>query len=730
VSGASEVKKNLIPHKMKMRTQLFKVCMMELLGSMRFAISLLILICIASAIGTVVGQSQSWVNYVNQFGVFWASFFEKLGVFQIYNAPWFIGIMAFLVLSTSLCVYRNTPKMIKEMRVFRENIRENSLRAFAHRWEGRFSDAPEALLSVITEWLEHKGFKVKRSIRNNGIMLAAKSGSANRFGYIATHLSIIVICIGGLLDSGVPLQVLVWATGKMPVNGDLISHAIPEQSRLDQSNPSYRGSLLLPEGESSRVAVLNMDDGLLVQDLPFELTLKEFRIDFYSTGMPKLFASDVQVLDLETQEIFEATIEVNKPLIYKGVTVYQSSFDDGGTKLKLKGIPLTGARDYRFDLDGVVGGQRDLKSLNNEVVAELNAPFKIEFTGFKSINVEALPVENTVQGSVDNLELGNSDALSPFKTSLASVLGPGVKKDTKTKFVNVGPSVNYKLRDPAGQAREFHNYMLPISLEGGRYYLAGVRDTPTDSFKYLRLPVDENGQLDGLMRFRSALHSDELRQLAANRFALKTLSDRSVPIELTQSVTDSAKRALDRFAGVGGSLAGLPALAHFIESTVPEDEREKASDVVIRLLQGAMWELYQLSRTSVNLQPAVLDDVHAQFVKDAQVALSDLFLYGAPLMFQLDEFDEVKASVFQLAKAPGQWVVYLGCLFLCIGVFSMFYIRERRIFFWVTNHENGSKVMMAMSTTRKTMDFNNDYAQVVKELNSRSFQSSNLMGDA
>lgn len=69
---------------------------------MRFAISLLTLICIASAIGTVVGQADPWVNYVNQFGPFWASFFQPLGLFRIYNAPWFIAVMAFLVASTSL----------------------------------------------------------------------------------------------------------------------------------------------------------------------------------------------------------------------------------------------------------------------------------------------------------------------------------------------------------------------------------------------------------------------------------------------------------------------------------------------------------------------------------------------------------------------------------------------------------------------------------------------------
>ncbi|MCR2745952.1 cytochrome c biogenesis protein ResB [Limnobacter parvus] len=724
MSSSGDVANNMHPR--KIGGQSAWVSLLELLGSMRFAISLLTLICIASAIGTVVGQSDPWVNYVNQFGPFWASFFEPMGLFRIYNAPWFIAVMAFLVVSTSLCVYRNTPKMIKEMRVYRENIRENSLKAFAHRWEGQFNEKPDALPGIITEWLEHKGFKVKLSVRSNGTMVAAKAGSANRFGYIAAHLSIIVICVGGLLDSGVPLQVAVWATGKTPVTGAEITEGIPEKARLGSANPSYRANLLLPEGETSRVAVLNTDDGLLIQDLPFELTLKEFRIDFYSTGMPKLFASDVQVFDPETQERFDATIEVNKPLIYKGVTVFQSSFDDGGTKVQLKGIPLNGARDYRFDLDGVVGGGRDLSQLQGD----MNQEMKIEFTAFKSINVEALPVENSDQVSVDDLALGNADTLSPFETNLASVLGPGVKEDAKTKFTNIGPSITYKLRDQAGQAREFHNYMLPINLDGGRYYLAGVRDTPMDSFKYLRIPVDENGQLDGFMRFRASLQDGEIRRVASQRFAQQAFGDRPDSAQLVTSVADSAQRALEKFAGVGGELAGLPAIAQFIENTVPDGEREKASDVIIRLLQGAMWEVYQLSRTTASLAPAVPDDVHGQFVQDAQIALSDLSLYGAPVMFQLDQFDEVKASVFQLAKAPGQWIVYLGCLFLCIGVFSMFYIRERRAFFWVTDSESGSKVMMGMSTTRKTMDFEKEYEQFVDELNSRASTKAAPAGDA
>ena len=51
----------------------------ELLSSMRFAIALLTVICIASVIGTVITQHQPYNNYINQFGPFWAQVFRASG---------------------------------------------------------------------------------------------------------------------------------------------------------------------------------------------------------------------------------------------------------------------------------------------------------------------------------------------------------------------------------------------------------------------------------------------------------------------------------------------------------------------------------------------------------------------------------------------------------------------------------------------------------------------------
>lgn len=52
----------------------------ELLSSMRFAIALLVVLSIASIVGTVLTQDDPYPNYVNQFGPFWTDIFRSLGL--------------------------------------------------------------------------------------------------------------------------------------------------------------------------------------------------------------------------------------------------------------------------------------------------------------------------------------------------------------------------------------------------------------------------------------------------------------------------------------------------------------------------------------------------------------------------------------------------------------------------------------------------------------------------
>ncbi|EAY69975.1 ResB protein [Burkholderia dolosa AU0158] len=71
----------------------------------------------------------------------------------------------------------------------------------------------------------------------------------------------------------------------------------------------------------------------------------------------------------------------------------------------------------------------------------------------------------------------------------------------------------------------------------------------------------------------------------------------------------------------------------------------------------------------------------------------------------------MQASVFQLTRAPGKNLVYLGSLLLVAGIFAMFYVRERRLWFWLKDAGSGVNVVMAMSTARKTFDFEKEFVQ-------------------
>jgi len=672
----------------------------ELLSSMRFAISLLTVICIASIIGTVLKQHEPLNNYVNQFGPFWADVFGMASLYSVYSAWWFLLILAFLVTSTSLCVARNTPKILTDLRSYKENIREQSLQAFGQRAQMELAEPAEPAAHRIGNLLVSGGWRVKLQLRETaqgiGWMVAAKAGAANKLGYIAAHSAIVLVCLGGLLDGDLIVRAQMLFNGKEVYKGGGLIADVPSQHRLSERNPTFRGNLLVAEGTQSSTAILNQSDGVLLQDLPFAIELKKFIVEYYSTGMPKLFASDIVIHDKVTGEKIEARTEVNHPVKHRGIEIFQSSFDDGGSSLRLRAQSLTG-RTQPFELTGVVGGSSQLTNQTGAPGDQLT----VEYTGLRVINVENFG-GNPAEG-IDVRKVDLRDAVN-------AQLGAANKTKEQKNLRNVGPSVTYKLRDGAGQAREYHNYMLPVDMgEGVPVFLLGMRETPADTFRYIRVPADEKGSMDDFMRLSQALANSAMREKAVQRYATKAVDGKRP--ELSAQLSASAARALALFAGVpvGGqtpAVAGLQAVSDFIEANVPAEERSKAGEVLVRILNGVLFELEQVAREQAGL-PAFAPDARGQaFMTQAVLALSDVPLYPAPLVLTLADFTQVQASVFQVARAPGKTVVYLGCALLIIGVFAMLYVRERRVWVWLAPGADGatSHASMAFSTNRKTLD--------------------------
>ena len=708
--------------------------LVEMLSSMRFSISLLTVICIASVIGTILKQQEPLINYINQFGPFWAQVFSLVSLNTVYSAWWFLLILAFLVVSTSLCISRNTPKILADYNQLKENVREQSLKAFGHRAENTLAESPEAAARRIGQTLVASGWKVKLQQRRkaddsgdtSGWMVAAKKGSANKLGYIAAHSAIVLVCVGGLLDGDMVVRAQMWLNGKTTYTGGGLIANVPQQHRLSDSNPTFRANLLVPEGGQASSAILNQPGGVLIQELPFAIELKKFIVEYYSTGMPKLFASDIVIHDKETGEAIAARVEVNHPASFKGVEIYQSSFDDGGSRVKLKAIAM-GADVKPFEIEGTIGGSSELMGS-----AKLAEKLTLEYAGLRVINVE-----NFAAGAAGLGASGTDVRKVDLRQAIDARLGSAHKTTTQKELRNVGPSVNYKLRDASGQAREYQNYMLPVKMDASpdspALFLLGVRDTPADAFQYLRIPADPEGGMQTFLQVRAALADPVRRDLAVARYSAQAMSaDRP---ELAFQLAESASKALALFAGAdaapeGGknaakanSVSGLQAISDFMEVNVPAGERDRAGEVLVRILNGTLFELTQMTRKTDGLPPLVQDDTSRAFMAQVVLSLSDAFHYPAPLSFQLVDFTQVQASVFQVARAPGKTIVYLGCAFLILGIFAMLYVRERRVWVWLAPVAGGgddepasSHATMALSTNRKTMDGDREFDMLTTKL--------------
>jgi cytochrome c biogenesis protein len=140
--------------------------------------------------------------------------------------------------------------------------------------------------------------------------------------------------------------------------------------------------------------------------------------------------------------------------------------------------------------------------------------------------------------------------------------------------------------------------------------------------------------------------------------------------------------------------------------------------VLIRILNGALFELVQMTRTEAGLKPLELSDKTQSYMMQTVLSLSDVSIYPAPMAFMLQDFTQVQASVFQVASAPGKAVVYTGCALLILGVFAMLYIRERRVWVWLSPGDGatGTQASMALSTNRKTMDGDHEFAHLTEKL--------------
>ena len=642
-------------------------------SSMRFAVALLSLLGIASVIGTVLQQNQLQTDYLVKFGPFWTRIFDFLGLYDVYASAWFVVIMMFLVVSTSLCLIRNVPPFWREMKSFREKIKEKSLAAMRHSSLLDVNIAPE----VAKRYLEVQGFQGKTINREDGsVLIAAKKGTMNKWGYIFAHIALIVICLGGLIDSNLLLK-LGMLTGRIvPDNQAVYAKDFKPESILGAANLSFRGNVSISEGQSADVVFLNADNGMLVQDLPFEVKLKKFHIDFYNTGMPRDFASDIEVTDKATGKKLERTIRVNHPLTLHGITIYQASFADGGSDLAFKAWNLGDASRQPVVLKATSMRQFPLDIGRNK--------YRLEFDQFTSMNVEDMSEDGKREKSL-NSTLNDVRAVS----------------QEGKKYTNIGPSIVYRIRDAAGQAVEYKNYMLPVLQEQDYFWITGTRSGLQQQYRWLRIPLDKQGKADTFMALREFLKDGEgLKRLVSD-------ATKDAPAEIREQFILAAENTLNIFAR-----KGYLGLDEFITTNIPKEQQEKMQGYFYEMLYGVMNAALDETIRRYRLPEWQQDEARNRFLLHSMDAYTGLTEYPAPMLLQLDGFSEVRSSGLQMTRSPGSFLVYLGSVLLVLGTVFMFYVREKRA--WILFSDG--KIRFAMSSARSERDLQKEFPKHVESL--------------
>lgn len=269
-------------------------------ASVKLALILLFILAATSIIGTIIPQNNPPNFYVEQYGENMAGLMQTLQVPDMYNAWWFLLLLNLFSLNLIVCSLERIPNVWRL--VTKDNLDTNPERLAKMRMHKRFTvtSSREEAIGKVRDFMTNNGWRADSRDKENGTLLFAQKGAWTRFGVYVVHLSILVIFLGALIGS--------------PKIADRL---------LKNPHFAFKGSVMLPETEQTS-HIFSFGSGNKIP-LGFTVRCNYFNIQYYSNGMPKDYLSELTILE-DNNEVLTTTIEVNKPLTYKGITFYQSSY--------------------------------------------------------------------------------------------------------------------------------------------------------------------------------------------------------------------------------------------------------------------------------------------------------------------------------------------------------------------------------------------------------------------
>lgn len=273
----------------------------EVFSSVRLALFLLFTLAATSIIGTIIPQNEPPEFYIERYGANLAKFMQTLDVPDMYNSWWFMVILTVFSLNLIVCSLERIPNAWRLVTM--DNLATEPERLKKMGLKKSISvggSLPEAVTRAEAH-LTSKGWKATRRDQDGATLLFSQKGAWTRFGVYIVHSSILIILIGAIIGS-------------------------PRVAKDILKNPYYafKGSVNIPETQQSDV-IYSFLEGVGQLPLGFTVRCDFFNIEYYDNGMPKDYLSKLSVIE-DGKVVLQQDVEVNEPLIYKGITFYQSSY--------------------------------------------------------------------------------------------------------------------------------------------------------------------------------------------------------------------------------------------------------------------------------------------------------------------------------------------------------------------------------------------------------------------
>jgi cytochrome c biogenesis protein len=279
---------------------------------------LLLAIALFSISGTVIEQGQSLAFYQQNypehpalFGFLSWKVILTLGLDHVYRTWWFLSILILFGASLTACTFTRQFPALKA----------------ARRW--KFYDEPRNFtklalsaeldtgnLDSLTQLLQKRRYKVFRE----GDTLYARKGIVGRIGPIIVHASMLIILAGA-----------IWGA----LTGFIAQEMVPSGGTFQVRNIVDAGPFALPQ---------------ILKD--WSVRVNRFWIDYTPQGGINQFYSDLSVLDNQGHEVDKQTIYVNKPLRYRGVTLYQTDWGIAAVQVRLNKSPIFQIPMAQLDTQG------------------------------------------------------------------------------------------------------------------------------------------------------------------------------------------------------------------------------------------------------------------------------------------------------------------------------------------------------------------------------------------